>query len=90
MAAITTFLVGTVVGGGAKWAYDKWQDREDKPDLSITAVREKSATTARNIGQSISNVVRRRKSDPAAEEPTAATDASDAAANDNSAAAVSA
>ncbi|MEM7117188.1 MAG: hypothetical protein AAF614_32440 [Chloroflexota bacterium] len=71
MAAGTTFLVGAIVGGGAKWAYDKWQAREEKPDLSLTAVREKTAAW----GQSVSNFVRRRKDDA---EETAAAEAEDA------------
>ncbi|MEM7117061.1 MAG: hypothetical protein AAF614_31805 [Chloroflexota bacterium] len=59
MAAITTFLVGAVVGGGTKWAYDKWQDKEDRPTLA--SAREKTADTARNFGQSVRNLVRRNK-----------------------------
>lgn len=59
MAAVTTFLIGAVVGGGAKWAYDKWQEKDDKPDLSVKNMREKSAAGVRRAGQKVSSVVRR-------------------------------
>ena len=59
MLPMTIFLVGAAVGGGAKWAYDKWQEKEDRP--TVASVREKSADTARNFGQSVSNLVRRNK-----------------------------
>lgn len=78
MAAVTTFLVGAVVGGGVKWAYDKWHEKEDKPDMSVTAVRERSAATVRNVGQSVSKVVRRGSKDVAeAVEPEETADSSD-------------
>jgi hypothetical protein len=59
MAAVTTFLVGAVVGGGVKWAYDKWQGQEERP--MVASVREKSASTVRNLGQSVRNVARRKQ-----------------------------
>ncbi|MEZ4513833.1 MAG: hypothetical protein R3C62_18345 [Chloroflexota bacterium] len=59
MAVVTTFLAGAVVGGGVKWAYDKWQAKEDRP--TVASVREKSASTVRNLGQSVRNVGRRKK-----------------------------
>lgn len=79
MAGLTTFLVGAVVGSGMKWVYDKWQEKEDKPDLSITAVREKSAARVRNVGQSISKVVRRgsHTATEAVEPETSAVEATD-------------
>ena len=76
MAALTTFLVGAAVGGGVKWAYDKWQDKEDRP--TVASVREKSTATVRNLGQSVQKVVRRKKDDsaPAAAEESEAPAAS--------------
>ena len=59
MLPMTIFLVGAAVGGGAKWAYDKWQENEDRPTLD--SAREKSAESARNFGQSVRNLVQRKK-----------------------------
>ena len=61
MAVGTTFLVGAAVGGGAKWAYDKWQAKEDRPEVSVAAMREKSTTAVRNLGQSVQRVMGRKK-----------------------------
>ena len=53
MAIGTTFLVGAIVGGGAKWAYDKWQARKEKPDLSETAVPSSENATAAKAEEAV-------------------------------------
>lgn len=70
MAAVTTFLAGAIVGGGVKWAYDKWQAQAEKPDLSLAAMREKSAATAQGVRETVTKAVRRAPSEAEAEEVT--------------------
>ena len=40
MGVTTTFLIGTAVGAGVKWAYDKWQADDNEAESSATVVHE--------------------------------------------------